>query len=101
MSPEEYYHEINGFVNDADKIAKLYARYDELLQQNNAMDFDDLLHKLKKLLLTCDECRVYYQNKFRYIHVDEFQDTNRVQYEIIKILAEKWGKAFPQRQAGR
>ena len=94
MSPEEYYHEINGFVNDADKIAKLYARYDELLQQNNAMDFDDLLHKLKKLLLTCDECRVYYQNKFRYIHVDEFQDTNRVQYEIIKILAEKWGNLF-------
>lgn len=94
LSPEEYFYEINGLVNDAETIVKLYARYEEMLKQNNAMDFDDLLHKLKKLLLTCDECRTYYQNKFKYIHVDEFQDTNRVQYEIIKILAEKWGNLF-------
>lgn len=94
LSPEEYFHEINGLVKDADKVVKIYAKYEEFLKQNNAMDFDDLLHKLKKLLLTCDECRTYYQNKFRYIHVDEFQDTNKVQYEIIKILAEKWGNLF-------
>ena len=93
LSPEEYYYEING-IKDADKIVKVYAKYEEILKQNNAMDFDDLLHKLKKLLLTCEECRNYYQNKFKYIHVDEFQDTNRVQYEIIKILAEKWGNLF-------
>ena len=94
MSPEEYFHEINGLVNDAELIVKLFARYEELLKQNNAMDFDDLLHKLKKLLLTSEECLNFYQNKFRYIHVDEFQDTNKVQYEIIKLLAGKWGNLF-------
>ena len=94
LSPEEYFKEINGIVDDAEKIVRLYARYEELLKENNAMDFDDLLHQLKKLLLSSEECRTYYQNKFRYIHVDEFQDTNGVQYEIIKILAEKWGNLF-------
>lgn len=94
MTPEEYYHEINGIVTDADEIVKMYARYEEMLKQNNAMDFDDLLHRFKELLLTSEECRTYYQNKFKYIHVDEFQDTNKVQYEVIKILAEKWGNLF-------
>lgn len=94
MSPEEYFYDINGLVNNADTIVKIFAKYEEHLKSNNAMDFDDLLHKLKKLLLVSDECRNYYQNKFRYIHVDEFQDTNKVQYEIIKILAEKWGNLF-------
>ncbi len=94
MSPEEYFKDINGLVNDAELIVKLYARYEEILKQNNAMDFDDLLHKLKKLLLTSEECLKFYQNKFHYIHVDEFQDTNRVQYEIIKLLQGKWGNLF-------
>ncbi len=94
MSPEEYFYDINGLVNDAERIVKLYARYEEILKQNNAMDFDDLLHKLKKLLMTSEECLRYYQNKFQYIHVDEFQDTNRVQYEIIKLLQAKWGNLF-------
>ena len=94
MSPLEYFKEINGIEEDAELIVKLYARYEEILKANNAMDFDDLLQKLKKLLLTSEEALNYYQNKFRYVHVDEFQDTNRVQYEIVKMLSAKWENLF-------
>ncbi len=94
MSPLEYFKEINGIEEDAEQIAKLYARYEEISKSNNAMDFDDLLHKLKKLLLTSEEALNYCQNKFRYVHVDEFQDTNKVQYEIIKMLSAKWENLF-------
>ncbi len=94
MSPSDYLLEINGEVSEAETIVKAYRAYEDLLKQNNAMDFDDLLFKLKELLLTSEECLRYYQNKFRYVHVDEFQDTNKVQYEIIKLLSDKWGNLF-------
>ncbi len=94
MDPDEYFAEINGTLEEAEDIRRLFERYEELLKQANAMDFDDLLHKLKFLLENSEEARNYYQNRFRYIHVDEFQDTNKVQYEIVKILQGKWGNLF-------
>ncbi len=94
MDPDEYFAEINGTVEDAEDVRRLFVRYEELLKDANAMDFDDLLHKLKFLLDNSEEARNFYQNRFRYIHVDEFQDTNKVQYEIVKILQGKWGNLF-------
>lgn len=94
MDPDEYFAEINGTVTEAEDVRRLFVRYEELLKEANAMDFDDLLHKLKFLLENSEEARNYYQNRFRYIHVDEFQDTNKVQYDIVKILAGKWGNLF-------
>lgn len=88
LTPEEYLRDFT-YVSDIDKICEIYARYDKALKNNNAMDFDDLLLKTKELLVGCAEAAEYYRDKFRYIHVDEFQDTNRVQYELIKLLAAK------------
>lgn len=68
-----------------------YSMYQDILRQNNALDFDDLLVFTHKLLCSVAEVREYYQDKFHYIHVDEFQDTNTIQYDIVRILAGKWG----------
>ena len=88
LSPEEYMKDY-AFVDDIEKICAIYDEYQKSLKNNNAMDFDDLLLKTKELLVTCNEAREYYSNKFRYIHVDEFQDTNAIQYELVKLLAAK------------
>ena len=74
-----------------DTVEKAYKLYQETLRKNNALDFDDLLVFTYKLLRDNADIREFYQNKFRYIHVDEFQDTNQIQYEIVRILAGKWG----------
>ena len=68
-----------------------YNLYQKSLKESNALDFDDLLVFTYKLLRDFPDVREYYQDKFRYIHVDEFQDTNTIQYEIVRILAGKWG----------
>ena len=75
-------------------ISEVYERYDEYLKENNAMDFDDLLMKCYELLSEHEDVREYYANKFRYIHVDEFQDTNAIQFDILKLLASKWKNVF-------
>ena len=72
------------------KIADIYLMYDEELKKNNALDFDDMLFYVVKILQENPSRLEYYQNKFRYILVDEYQDTNRVQYELIKSLSEKY-----------
>lgn len=77
-----------------DDIVCIYEKYDEHLRSNNALDFDDLLLEARRLLKYNDEAREYFADKFKYIHVDEFQDTNAVQYEIIKLLASKHGNLF-------
>ncbi len=92
--PPENYKEIFKFAQDAEEIGDAYKEYQNVLHANNALDYDDLLNQTLKLLQTSDEAREYYQNKFRYIHIDEFQDTNTVQYEIAKILAGKHGNIF-------
>ena len=87
---DDYTANIQGFV-DGEKVKNVYNLYQKMLRQNNALDFDDLLVFTYKLLRENQEVREYYQDKFRYIHVDEFQDTNTIQYEIVRILAGKWG----------
>lgn len=75
------------FEEDIDLICELIGIYENKMRENNAFDFDDLLFKCYKLLVTNKNVLDYYQNKFRYILVDEFQDTNEIQYDFVKILA--------------
>ena len=91
LSPDQYREELGKDVTEA---CRVYARYDAELKKSNAMDFDDLLIYAYRLLRRDEEARDYYQNKFRYIHVDEFQDTNVIQYELIKLLGGKWRNVF-------
>jgi len=70
-------------------IARVYKAYEERLQGNNALDFDDLLIKTVRLLRHVPEVREKYNNKFRYILVDEYQDTNSLQFALVSLLTEK------------
>jgi DNA helicase-2/ATP-dependent DNA helicase PcrA len=70
-------------------IARVYKTYEERLHNNNALDFDDLLIKTVRLLRKCPEVREKYNNKFRYILVDEYQDTNSLQFALVSLLTEK------------
>jgi DNA helicase-2/ATP-dependent DNA helicase PcrA len=70
-------------------MAKVYEMYEARLHSNNALDFDDLLIKTVRLLRDVDEVREKYNNKFRYILVDEYQDTNSPQFELIRLITEK------------
>jgi len=70
-------------------VGKVYLEYEALLNKNHSLDFDDLLQLSYKLLKTNSEVLNYYQDKFKYILVDEYQDTNMVQYEMVKILSDK------------
>lgn len=78
-----------NYIDNVDTVACVYEAYNKELQKQNALDFDDLLIKALYLLKNDEEVRTYYQTKFKYIHVDEFQDTNSVQYEMLKIIAAK------------
>jgi DNA helicase-2/ATP-dependent DNA helicase PcrA len=71
---------------DGRRIADIYAAYERLLDQSNALDFDDLLLRTVKLLRESTLVREKWQSRFQYIHVDEYQDTNRVQYELLRLL---------------
>lgn len=93
MDEERYAEEIAG-DRDVDEVIKVYRRYQKHLRENNALDFDDLLNETRNLLRRDDEAREYLGGKFRYILVDEFQDTNAVQYEIIRLLASVHGNLF-------
>ena len=72
------------------KIAQVYTEYEKQLKANNALDFDDLLLKTVQLLQTQPDVLEYYQERFRYIMVDEYQDTNTVQFKLISLLAGKY-----------
>ncbi len=71
------------------KIADVYAMYQKRLKENNALDFDDLIFKTVEIFKKNAEILEFYQRKFKYIMVDEYQDTNGVQYELVKLLAAK------------
>src|ERR1700738_1206011 len=71
---------------DARKVADIFAAYEQLLHKSSALDFDDLLLRTVKLLRDSPPVREKWQSRFRYIHVDEYQDTNRVQYELLRLL---------------
>ena len=79
-----------SFGNNTDVVEKIYKKYEEILIKNNALDFDDLIFKTIELFKKCPEVLDYYSEKFKYIYVDEYQDTNDSQYEIIKLLASKY-----------
>ncbi len=86
FDPDEYYKLIE-YKSDAINIRNVYAEYQAELRNNNALDFDDLLVKTLELFKYCPDVLKHYQSRFRYIHIDEFQDTNVVQYKIAKYLA--------------
>jgi len=71
---------------DGRRVADIFAAYEQLLRQSNALDFDDLLLRTVKLLRDSPAVREKWQARFQYIHVDEYQDTNRVQYELLRLL---------------
>ena len=93
QEPAEY-AENNADVRGMRDICAVYSAYCEHLKKNNALDFDDLLTQTLRLLETDKDALEYLSGKFRYIHVDEFQDTNRVQYDIIKLLSTVHGNVF-------
>lgn len=72
------------------KEAAVYREYQQVLRKNNALDFDDLIVKTVELFQSDMEVLDYYQERFRYIMVDEYQDTNTAQFQLIKLLAGKY-----------
>ncbi|MBP5308078.1 MAG: UvrD-helicase domain-containing protein [Clostridia bacterium] len=92
--PPKKYHEEMQDVKDIEKYCSFYELYEETLKASNALDFDDLLLKTRDILANFEEVRNYYSEKFRYVHIDEFQDTNAVQYEIVKLLVRNHGNLF-------
>ena len=93
FDPDRYAEEYAG-DREIDQITKVYTRYQKHLKENNALDFDDLLNETRNLLYKNAEAREYLGGRFRYILVDEFQDTNAVQYEIVKLLSSVHGNLF-------
>jgi len=88
ISPLEY--EINAFGDSLKKkVAAVYKEYQIVLKRNNALDFDDLIVKTVELFKACPEVLRYYQDRFKYIMVDEYQDTNTAQFELIRLLADR------------
>ena len=83
-------YELNA-ANDMNQrtYAKVYREYQETLQKNNALDFDDLIVKTVELFKSCPEILDSYQERFQYIMVDEYQDTNTAQFELVRLLAQK------------
>ena len=80
----------NGFDYNGGRIAKAYKEYQAVLRKNNALDFDDLIMKTVELFKTDAQVLDNYQERFRYIMVDEYQDTNTAQFELIRLLADKY-----------
>jgi DNA helicase-2/ATP-dependent DNA helicase PcrA len=85
IDPETYY--LGSKDPNSERIAHIFNSYREELRKNNAMDFDDLLLEAVRLLKVSSEARERYQRKWRYLMVDEYQDTNRPQYELMILLA--------------
>ncbi len=89
ISPMQYALDAFGDFQKR-KISEAYTEYKAVLKKNNAMDFDDLIVKTVELFKTCPEVLEQYQNRFRYIMVDEYQDTNTAQFEFVRLLADKY-----------
>ncbi|MEQ3346120.1 ATP-dependent helicase [Peptoniphilus senegalensis] len=86
ISPIEYIEaNKNNFFKE--NLGKIYNLYEKKLRKNNALDFDDLLIKTVDILKSEEDIRDFYRDKFEYIFVDEYQDTNKIQYELIKLIA--------------
>lgn len=93
MDPEQF-REDNLELGIVDKVFAVYSEYQKVLAQSNALDFDDLLFLTYKLFLLRSDVADHYAQRFEYVHVDEFQDTNKVQFAIIQRLAHTHGNIF-------
>lgn len=89
MSPEEMSRDYGGDFSMIEYI-KVYAEYQSVLRRNNALDFDDLIFKMVELFRQCPDVLAQYQERFKYIMVDEYQDTNTAQFELVRLLADKY-----------
>lgn len=87
INPKQF-REIHKGDFSKTKIADVYALYQDRLKRNSALDFDDLISKTVELFKECEDVLEFYRNRFRYIMVDEYQDTSRAQYELIRLLAQ-------------
>jgi DNA helicase-2/ATP-dependent DNA helicase PcrA len=85
IDPQEYYLQSADPISE--KVAHIFESYRKELRKNNAMDFDDLLLEAVRLLKVSSEVREKYNRRYRYLLIDEYQDTNRPQYELMKLLA--------------
>ena len=89
ISPHEYDLQAQGDYRRM-QIARVYTEYQKRLHSNNALDFDDLLYKVVQLFQDCPDVLEQYQERFRYIMVDEYQDTNEIQFLLVRQLARKY-----------
>ena len=87
ISPAGYANQPDNSSDRTEKIARIYKSYEERLKQANAVDFDDLLIRTVQLLRTRPEVRAKYHERFRHVMIDEFQDTNGIQYEMARLIA--------------
>ncbi|RED57535.1 DNA helicase PcrA [Cohnella lupini] len=87
VNPQQYEQRQGDYFQSI--VSKVYTQYQRRLKANNSLDFDDLLLLAIQLFKDVPEVLEFYQNKFKYIHVDEYQDTNKAQYTLCKMLAEK------------
>jgi DNA helicase-2/ATP-dependent DNA helicase PcrA len=85
LDPQEVY--LQSADPKTERVAQIYAEYKKELNKANALDFDDLLLETVRLLKAAGEVREYYNRKFQYVLIDEYQDTNRPQYELMRLLA--------------
>ncbi len=90
LEPEQYTIRAAGDFRK-EKIAEVYALYQKRLKENNAIDFDDIINYTIKILLENQDVLEYYSNKFKYVLVDEYQDTNKSQFTLVTLLASKNG----------
>jgi DNA helicase-2/ATP-dependent DNA helicase PcrA len=89
LTPGDYSGMAGDFIEE--KVSRVYPMYQERLRASHALDFDDLLLEAVRLLQTCPEARAYYQDLWRYVLVDEYQDTNRAQYHLVNHLTARHG----------
>lgn len=88
ITPEEYSNKVGNFYER--QVAQIYEAYQKMLRKNQSLDFDDLIMQTIHLFQRIPEVLEYYQRRFQYIHVDEYQDTNHAQYYLVKQLASRY-----------
>ena len=91
LTPEKYRAKANSDFRK-EKIAEIFALYQKRLKENNAIDFDDIINFTIEILLDNPDILEYYSDKFKYVLVDEYQDTNKAQFTLITLFASKNGK---------
>src|SRR5690625_3280228 len=88
ITPEQALNKANNYYER--QVAEIYEAYQKTLRKNQALDFDDLIMETIHLFKRVPEVLHYYQRRFQYIHVDEYQDTNHAQYKLVKMLADRY-----------